>query len=188
VIFPNIIGIYARIPFTEKDFTYSKFSHILMMNTTFIITSTAVFRPEVLRQVGQDFVPHRLIRSIPIHVPELWLPCLSQLFSCIWQWSLWRGSCLATPCSEQEEEEQKRNRKNFTYPELWPLLQILTMFKTTHLGISKFDFLLLCPFRIKNLNEISILPLKTVLFWEQCDFGVRNKIGIAKNFLHGRAK
>jgi hypothetical protein len=32
-------------------------------------------------------------------------------------------------------------------------------FKTSHLGVSKFDFLLLCPFQIENPNGMPILPL-----------------------------
>jgi hypothetical protein len=62
------------------------------------------------------------------------------------------------------------------------------MFKTFHLGILKFNFLSL--YGIENLNRISILPLKTASFWEQCSFGVMGKIGIANNFLHrfGKAR
>jgi hypothetical protein len=33
------------------------------------------------------------------------------------------------------------------------------MFKTSHLGVSKFGFLSLCPFRTENPNGMSILPL-----------------------------
>jgi hypothetical protein len=35
---------------------------------------------------------------------------------------------------------------------------------------------------------MSILPLKIASFWEQCSFGVRGKIGIAKDFMYGRGK
>ena len=33
------------------------------------------------------------------------------------------------------------------------------MFKTSHLDISKFDFLLLCLFHTENLNGMPILPI-----------------------------
>jgi hypothetical protein len=33
------------------------------------------------------------------------------------------------------------------------------MFKTSHLGVSKFGFLSLCPFHIKNSNGMPILSL-----------------------------
>jgi hypothetical protein len=62
------------------------------------------------------------------------------------------------------------------------------MFKTSHLGISKFDFLSLCPFRIENPNRMSILSQNYMSFWEQCSYGVRGKIRIAKDFLYGMGK
>jgi hypothetical protein len=62
------------------------------------------------------------------------------------------------------------------------------MFKTSHFDVSKFGFLSLCPFRTENANRISILPQNDASFWEQCNFGVRGKIGIAKDFLYGRGK
>ena len=43
------------------------------------------------------------------------------------------------------------------------------MFKTSHLGISKFGFLLLYPFRIENPNGMPILPLTLKL--KLCRFG-----------------
>ena len=62
------------------------------------------------------------------------------------------------------------------------------MFKTSHLSVSKFGFLSLCPFRTENPNEMPILPQSYVSFWERCSFGVRSKIGIAKDFLYGKGK
>jgi hypothetical protein len=38
-------------------------------------------------------------------------------------------------------------------------LNILPMFKTSHLGVSKFGFLSLCSFRTENPNGMPILPL-----------------------------
>ena len=35
----------------------------------------------------------------------------------------------------------------------------LPMFKTSHLGVSEFVFLSLCPFHIENPNRMLILPL-----------------------------
>jgi hypothetical protein len=60
------------------------------------------------------------------------------------------------------------------------------MFKTSHVGVSKFGFLLLCLFHAENLNGMPILPLKTASFWKWYSYGVRDKIGIAKNFLYGK--
>jgi hypothetical protein len=62
------------------------------------------------------------------------------------------------------------------------------MFKTSHLGVSKFDFLSLCPCRTENPNRMSILPQNYMSFWERCNYGVKGKIGIAKNFLYGMGK
>ena len=62
------------------------------------------------------------------------------------------------------------------------------MFKTSHLRVSKFGFLSLCPFRTKNPNKIPILPQNYASFWKQCSFWVKGKIGIAKNFLYGKDK
>jgi hypothetical protein len=48
--------------------------------------------------------------------------------------------------------------------EFWQFLQIFfSTFKTFHLGVSKFGFLSLYPFRIENLNEMLILPLTSKL-------------------------
>jgi hypothetical protein len=62
------------------------------------------------------------------------------------------------------------------------------MFKTFHFGVSKFGFLSLCPFRTENPNGMSILPKNNASFWERYNFGVRGKIGIAKDFLYRRGK
>ena len=62
------------------------------------------------------------------------------------------------------------------------------MFKSSHLGILKFDFLSLCPFRTKNPNEISILPQNYASFSEWCSVGVKGKIEIAKKFLYKKGK
>jgi hypothetical protein len=62
------------------------------------------------------------------------------------------------------------------------------MFKTFHLGVSKFGFLSFCPFRIENRNGMSILSRNYELFWERYSFGVRSKIGIVKDFLYGMGK
>ena len=62
------------------------------------------------------------------------------------------------------------------------------MFKTSHLSILKFGFLLLYSFRTKNHNGMSILPQNFASFWEQYSVGVRGKIEIANNFLYGMGK
>jgi hypothetical protein len=62
------------------------------------------------------------------------------------------------------------------------------MFKTYHLGVSKFDFLSLYSFRIENPNRMSILPQNYALFCERYSYGVRGKIEIANNFLYGMSK
>jgi hypothetical protein len=62
------------------------------------------------------------------------------------------------------------------------------MFKTSHLDVSMFDFLSLCPFRTENPNEMPILPQNYASFWERCNFGARSKIGIANDFLYGMGK
>jgi hypothetical protein len=63
------------------------------------------------------------------------------------------------------------------------------MFKTSHLGVSKFDFLSLCPFRIENHNEMPILSLAPKLKLRRFGNGIilesRGKIGI---FCMKRAK
>jgi hypothetical protein len=41
---------------------------------------------------------------------------------------------------------------------------------SSHLGVSKFGFLSICPFRIENHNEMSILPLTPKLH----HFGLQN--------------
>jgi hypothetical protein len=43
------------------------------------------------------------------------------------------------------------------------------MFKTSHLGVSKFDFLSLCPFHTEKPNAVPILPLTPKL--KSCHFG-----------------
>jgi hypothetical protein len=62
------------------------------------------------------------------------------------------------------------------------------MFKTSYLSVSKFSFLSLCSFRIKNPNRMSILTQNYVSFWEMCSYGVKYKIEIVKNFLYGMNK
>ena len=62
------------------------------------------------------------------------------------------------------------------------------MFKTSHLGVSKFDFFSLYSFRIENPNEMSILPQNYMSFWDQYSFGIKSKIGISKDFLYGMSK
>jgi hypothetical protein len=62
------------------------------------------------------------------------------------------------------------------------------MFKTSHLGVAKFDFLSLYPFRIENPNGMSILLQNYASFWERYSFRVSGKIGIAKDFLYERGK
>ena len=65
---------------------------------------------------------------------------------------------------------------------------ILLMFKTFHLSVSKFGFLLFCHFRTENHNRMSILPQNYAWFWKQCSYGVRDKIGIVKDFLYVKGK
>jgi hypothetical protein len=62
------------------------------------------------------------------------------------------------------------------------------MFKTSHLGVSNFGFLSLCPFHTKNPNRMPILSQNYALFWERCNFGIKGKIGIANDFLYGMGK
>jgi hypothetical protein len=59
------------------------------------------------------------------------------------------------------------------------------MFKTSHLGISKFDFLSLYSFCTKNPNRI--LPKITCRF-ENNVIMESDKIKITKNFLYERKK
>ena len=59
------------------------------------------------------------------------------------------------------------------------------IFKTSHLCVSMFGFLSFCQFCTKNPNGMPNLPQNYALFWERYSFGVRGKIGIAKNFLYG---
>ena len=65
------------------------------------------------------------------------------------------------------------------------------MCKTFYLGVSKFGVLSFCSFRTENSNAMPILPnskTKTASFWKQYSFGVRDKIGITKDFLYGMGK
>jgi hypothetical protein len=63
-----------------------------------------------------------------------------------------------------------------------------SMFKTSHLGVSKFDFFSFFSFCIENHNRMSVLPQNYASFWDQCSYGVRSKIGIEKNFLYVMGK
>jgi hypothetical protein len=56
------------------------------------------------------------------------------------------------------------------------------MFKTSHLGVSKFGFLSLCPFYAENVNFTP--NSKTTLFSKQhsFSFGDKGKIGIPLGF------
>jgi hypothetical protein len=58
----------------------------------------------------------------------------------------------------------------------------LPMFKTSHLSVSNFGFLSLCPFRIENVNFIS--KSKTTPFSKRLSFSfeIKNKIGIPLRF------
>jgi hypothetical protein len=51
------------------------------------------------------------------------------------------------------------------------------MFKISHLNISKFDFILLCLFRTKNHNEMSILPLTPKLKLHHFENGIVLELG-----------
>jgi hypothetical protein len=80
-------------------------------------------------------------------------------------------------------------RGNFTYPlKFGHFCRYSSIFKTSHFGVSNFIFLSLYPFRTENPNRISILPQNDTSFWKQYSFGVKGKIGIAKNFLYRRGK
>jgi hypothetical protein len=56
------------------------------------------------------------------------------------------------------------------------------MFKTYHLSVSKFGFLSFCPFRIKNLNEMPILPLTPKLKLRYFGNGVVLESGVKLEF------
>jgi hypothetical protein len=52
------------------------------------------------------------------------------------------------------------------------------MFKTSHLGVSKFGFLLLCPFRTENPNGMLILSLTPKLKLHRLGNGVVLESGV----------
>jgi hypothetical protein len=62
--------------------------------------------------------------------------------------------------------------------ELWPLCKYPPMFKTPHLGVSKFSFLLLFPFRTKNHNAMSILSLTPKLKPRRFGNSIVLKLGV----------
>jgi hypothetical protein len=77
--------------------------------------------------------------------------------------------------------------------ELWPLLQIPPpMFKTSHLGVSKFGFLSLCLFRTENPNKMPILLLTQKLKLSHFGNGVvlksRVKLALRRIFCTEEAK
>jgi hypothetical protein len=52
------------------------------------------------------------------------------------------------------------------------------MFKTFHLGVSKFGFLSLCPFHTENPNGMPILPLTPKLKLHRFGNGVVLELGV----------
>jgi hypothetical protein len=64
------------------------------------------------------------------------------------------------------------------------------MFKTSHLGVSKFGFLSLCPFRTENPNEIPILSLTPKLKLRRFGNGVvlESKVKLAFSVRNGQSE
>jgi hypothetical protein len=63
-----------------------------------------------------------------------------------------RGFCEVSKKKKKKKGKTSLTLLNFVYFCRYPL-----MFKSSHLGISNFDFLSLCPFCIENPNGMSIL-------------------------------
>jgi hypothetical protein len=80
---------------------------------------------------------------------------------------------------------------NFTYPlNFGHFCKYPPMFKTSHLGVSKFGFLSLCSFCTENHNEMPILPLTPKLKLRHFGNGVvlESRIKLAFSVRNGQSE